>query len=232
MPRQRVHNITDAPARRPRVIQGRATDTTQTKSSATPRAASTGKRSIRQSRNTQLSDYNPAKAGTNAGTGVGALEAEFLAAIALLVMLMFANSGESYSNRIMSLMKRGTLVCVLFFVLALVSTSGPTAAKIAKGFGLLVIVSILLTSPITTVLSDLDNLIKNDWVGSDPLAGGTNSADTGTASGNSGAITKAEQDLKAALGESNSQLQQVTGLNQSQLGVVGQLQHFLSGLLP
>lgn len=93
----------------------------------------------------------------------------------------------------MSLMKRGSLTCLFFFVLAIVSNAGAGAAKVAKVFGALIIVGILVTSPIfqtnaegqeTGVLPDIDALIKNDWVGTDETsASGTSaSADTGTQS--------------------------------------------------
>lgn len=122
--------------------------------------------------------YNPATMGSNAGSGIGGLEAEFLLAILLLVLLMFANSQAGYGDRIMSFIKRGSLTCLLFFILALISSIGPGAAKIAKGFGALVIVAILVTSPMNTVFTDVDDLIKNDWVGTGETAGGT--ANTGT----------------------------------------------------
>jgi hypothetical protein len=52
--------------------------------------------------------------------------------------------------------------------------------RIAKAFGALIIVAILLTSPTNTVLTDIDELIKNDWVGT--TESGTASASTGTQS--------------------------------------------------
>lgn len=125
--------------------------------------------------------YNPATMGSSAGSGIGGLEAEFLLAIVLLILLMFANSQAGYADRIMSFIKRGSLTCLLFFVLALIASTGPGAAKIAKAFGALIIVAILVTSPMNTVFTDVDNLIKNDWVGTNESAGGT--ADSGTQSG-------------------------------------------------
>jgi hypothetical protein len=94
-------------------------------------------------------------------------------------------------------MKRGSLTCLLFFILALIASGGPNAAKIAKGFGGLIIVAILLTSPVNTVFGDIDNIIKNDWVGSTETEGGTNpaSADTGTASSTSSGLSTVLGDL-------------------------------------
>lgn len=154
-------------------------------SHATPtRNATRNRRGSRRARN-----YNPATigndvAGSTSGGSVGTLEAEFLVALALLILLMFA-SGASYADKIMSVMKRGALTCVLFFILALVASSGPNAAKIAKAFGALVIVAILVTSPVNTVIKDLDSLVKNDWEGS-AETGGTGSDNAGAASSSSG----------------------------------------------
>jgi hypothetical protein len=124
--------------------------------------------------------YNPANAGQSSGGGVGGLEGEFLFAIVLLILLMFANSQASYTERIMSFMKRGALTCLLFFVLALIASTGANAARIAKAFGALIIVAILITSPMNTVLKDVDNLIKNDWVGTNEEGTNATSADSGT----------------------------------------------------
>ena len=150
---------------------------------------SDGQQRTRQSRRSGLSGYNPAKAGSNAGASVVGLEGEFLFAIFLLILLMFANSSASYGDRIMSLMKRGALTCLLFFVLSLIASTGPNASKIAKAFGALIIVAILITSPTNTVLTDIDKLITNDWKSTGENAGaasassGTNSGTTSPSSG-------------------------------------------------
>lgn len=167
----------------------------QAGSSIEPRTthASPSRNAARNSRRSRRArNYNPAAVGQNAATGmgggnggVGTLEAEFLVALGLLVLLMFS-SGSSYSDKIMSVMKRGTLLCVLFFILALVASAGPNAAKGAKAFGALIIVAIMITSPVNTLITDVDNIVKNDWVGTTE-SGGTGSgnifgasADTGT----------------------------------------------------
>jgi hypothetical protein len=180
-----------------------------------------------------MSDYNPATMGAKSTSSVGVLEAEFLVAIALLVMLMFADSTSTYSDRIMSLMKRGTLTCLMFFILSLVSSAGDNAAKIAKAFGGLIIIGIALTSPMGTVLTDLDNLIKNDWVGSSETEGGTNPASSNTGT-NTGGLSKAIIDN---LGQQASTFHQVTGLPQSAspagnaAGILGVLNNALGSLL-
>lgn len=138
-----------------------------------------GKRSI--------GGYSPTRLADKSTANVGLLEAEFILALVLLIMIMFANSTASYSDRIMSLMKRGTLTCVLFFILALVSSVGPTAAKFSKAFGALVVLAILVTAPVGTALTDVDNLIKNDWIGTGETGAGAipskGSADSGSKSG-------------------------------------------------
>jgi hypothetical protein len=186
----------------------------------------------RNSRSTSLRDYNPANAGANVSGGVGVLEAEFLVALVLLAMLMFT-SGDSYENKIMSFMKRGSLMCALFFALALISSAGANASRIAKAFGALVIVAVLLTSPVQTVVTDIDNLIKNDWVGSSETGNDTApaSADTGTASTSNGVINNAAQAFINSLKQSQTGLSQITGLNPKQLGIVSQVQNTISDFL-
>jgi hypothetical protein len=133
-----------------------------------------------------LRKYNPANAGDTVSGSAGMLEGEFLLCLGLLVLLMFANTTSSYGEKVMSLMKRGTLICLLFFLLAIISNIGPNAEKVAKAFGGLIIVAILITTPVNTVVTDVDSLIKNDWVGSSETGGDTAaSADTGTSGGTS-----------------------------------------------
>jgi hypothetical protein len=176
--------------------------------------------------------YNPASMGSSAGSGIGGLEAEFLLAIVLLVLLMFANSQASYGERIMSLMKRGSLTCLLFFVLALIASTGPGAAKIAKAFGALVIVAILVTSPMNTVFTDVDNLIKNDWVPTSETAGGTGSADSGTQSGTSGGTSNLAQDFINALKQEANLQGQKSGGNPVTTGAKNAIVSTLNGIIP
>lgn len=147
-----------------------------------------------------ISEFNPANVGEKGGS-VGALEGEFLICIGLLVLLMFANSTSSYGERVMSIMKRGTLVCLLFFLLAIISQVGPNASRIAKVFGGLVIVAILITTPANTVIEDVDSLIKNDWVGSAETGDDTAaSADKGTSEGQTPAVENAVNNALAGIG--------------------------------
>lgn len=124
---------------------------------------------------------NPAKQGESAMDDVSTLEAEFLLALLLLIMLLFTGSA-SFSDKIMSFIKRGTLLCLLFFILALVSSIGPNTARVAKIFGALIILGMLLTSDVTPAISDLDNMIKNDWSGTTENAGSAPGNTTGASS--------------------------------------------------
>jgi hypothetical protein len=201
MPSKKVHVITDQPARRARVVNSSAETTGSTR---TPRIqGKTGRVSgnSQRNRNINIRDYSPTRVADKSTAGVGLLEAEFLASITLLMLMMFANTSESYSNKIMSVMKRGTLTCLLFFILAMVAAIGPNAAKFSKAFGALTVIAILLTSPTTQVLSDLDNIIKNDWVGTSETEGGTNpaSSDSGTGSGTSSAASDNATRIKDAI---------------------------------
>lgn len=153
-------------------------------------------RSNRPSRRSNRS-YNPASMGNSASSGIGGLEGEFLLAIVLLILLMFANSQASYTDRIMSFMKRGSLTCLLFFVLALIASTGQNASRIAKAIGALIIVAILITSPMNTVLTDVDNLIKNDWVGTSES--GPSSTNAGTQSSTTPNTSNPAQDFINAL---------------------------------
>lgn len=150
-----------------------------------------------------IRQYNPANAGSQATGNVGMLEGEFVLCLGLLVLLMFANSTSSYGEKVMSVMKRGTLVCLLFFLLAIISGIGPNAEKIAKAFGALIIVAILITTPVSTVITDVDNIIKNDWVGSGETGNDTAaSADAGTGGGTSSATQNAVNNSLSTLGDS------------------------------
>lgn len=150
-----------------------------------------------------IRQYNPANAGSQATGNVGMLEGEFVLCLGLLVLLMFANSTSSYGEKVMSVMKRGTLVCLLFFLLAIISGIGPNAEKTAKAFGALIIVAILITTPVSTVITDVDNIIKNDWVGSGETGNDTAaSADAGTGGGTSSATQNAVNNSLSTLGDS------------------------------
>jgi type IV secretory pathway TrbL component len=87
----------------------------------------------------------------------------------------------------MSTIKRGTLVSLLFFILALIAGTGPNAAKVSKGIGGLVFIGMLLTAPSATIIGDIDTVIKSDWVGTSEHGNDVGAADQGTSSNSQGA---------------------------------------------
>lgn len=171
--------------------------------SSPSRNAARNRRNARRTR-----DYNPAAIGKDVagstGGSVGTLEAEFLIGLALLILLMFS-SGSSFSDKIMSTIKRGTLLCIVFFILALVSSAGPNAAKVTKALGALIIVAILVTSPVNTLIQDLDSLVKNDWVGTNET-GGTGSGNAGNSSADSGSSNASTNPAQAFINSIEDQL--------------------------
>jgi hypothetical protein len=150
------------------------------------------RRNSRTNRPINPGNYTPSRMADKSVSGVGLLEAEFFGALILLVVLMFTGTA-SYAEQIMSLMKRGSLVCMLFFILALIAGIGDGMAKISKGFGALIIIGILVTTPASGAITDVDNLIKNDWTGTSEHGDDVGSADSGTsASSPSGTLGLAE----------------------------------------
>lgn len=195
--------------------QIRRTATHKTNRGSAPRrSAGTSSKSVsnRQSRNSAMPNsmsgpsVNPVSAGTDIADGVGLLEAEFLAALGLLVLLMFSSDADLV-DKMMSVMKRGTLVCAVFFILAIVSSIGHRTAMAAKAMGALVIVAILVKSDMGTVITDLDNIVKNDWIGTPATpASASGSADKATAStgGSGGSFSAAERAALASIGDADS----------------------------
>jgi hypothetical protein len=177
-------------------ISGEMGGTRETRTTYETRPDSANRRNNRSVRS--AGEFNPARMGSKASgriESVGLLAAEFLAAISLLILLMFSDTQSSFASKMMSIMKRGTLTCLLFFILALIAGIGPSAAKIAKAFGALIVVAILVTSPVSTVLTDLDSIIKNDWIGSGESADdatGNQTNPTPSAGGNTVTLTKSE----------------------------------------
>lgn len=118
--------------------------------------------------------------------GVGLLEAEFLIALFLQILLLFADTNKSYADKIMQTMKRGTMISLLFFILALMAGIGGNASRIAKAIGALVIAAIFLTSPMTDVLGNLDKFFKADWAGTNEHGNDVGQTSNPDASGTSG----------------------------------------------
>jgi hypothetical protein len=123
------------------------------------------------------------------------------------------------TDKMMSTLKRGTLTCAVFFILAIVAGIGPNAAKASKAFGALVIVAILIQSDMSTVLTDIDGIIKNDWIGTTP----TNNANGD--SGDSGTGTKG-----TAGSDALGILEKGVGALQNDLSPYGELQKVLGAI--
>jgi hypothetical protein len=111
---------------------------------------------------------------------VGLLEAEFLGCIFLLILFLFADLSKSFPDKMMQTMKRGTFISILFFVLALVAGTGDNVGRVAKAIGGLTFFAMLLTSPMTEILGNMDTFFKGDWTSTNE--GGT-SATAGTPEG-------------------------------------------------
>jgi hypothetical protein len=143
-----------------------------------------------------IGQLKPTTAGERVA-GVGLLEAEFLIAIFLQILLLFADTNKSYADKIMQTMKRGTMISLLFFILALMAGIGGNSARIAKAIGALVIAAIFLTSPMTDVLGSLDTFFKADWAGTTEHGTDVGATSTPDKSGTTG------QGLHAAEGAVN-----------------------------
>lgn len=107
-------------------------------------------------------DYGPTRVGEKVGT-IGTLEAEFIGSILLIFLTVFTDATSSYGDKMLAVMKRGTLAAILFFILALFSTAGEGSAKFAKAFGLLVMAGIFLSTAGQDTISVLDAFFKADW---------------------------------------------------------------------
>jgi hypothetical protein len=189
----------------------------QKSSTAAPRSKGTTRANRANPNTADITKYSPTRAGEKAAGSIGLLEAEFLGSLILLIMLMFANSSATYANKIMSIMKRGTLICFYFFILALLAAIGPNMEKVAKALGALCLVTILLTSPIAQfnsngaltggALYDVDQLIKNDWIGTGEHGSDVGSADTGSSSG-----SDSTSGGGSALGAAAGAIERVSGI--------------------
>lgn len=118
---------------------------------------------------------SPVNTGQGAGSSVGVLEAEYFGCLILIFLTVFTDAKSSYSSKMLAVMKRGTLASVLFFVLALASTSGPNAAKFSKAIGALVVAAIFLGTAGQGTISALDAFFKADWTTGDTSQGDSSS---------------------------------------------------------
>lgn len=177
-----------------------ATRTVTQPSQAPQRAQVNYSRQVRQARS-----YGPTQTGEKVAS-VGLLEAEFFAIIFLLTLELFVGQ-DTYGNKMLSFMKRGTMATFLFFLLAMIASVGPNAAKITKAIGALVFFAILLSSPGTTIITTLDNFFKADWTGAAQNA--PSSADAGTQGGTSTAPQSAIQQIESDLSGAASKITEI-----------------------
>ena len=145
-----------------------------------PRASKGTSRQSQKRSNRDLVSVLPTSQGEKASGAVGALTAEFLGGIALLFLTLFTDTSSSYSDKMLAIMKRGTLLGLSFFLLALISGQGPNAARVAKAFGLLLDVGLILSVSSDTMLKELDGFITGAWKPSG------NSSDAGSAGAQAG----------------------------------------------
>jgi hypothetical protein len=184
-----IETVTTSRTRRARTVERREPISTGGSQITTESEVQVGQDT---GRNKPLRSYSPTRVGDKA-SGVGLLEAEFLAALFLQILILFADTNKSYADKVMQTMKRGTMIALLFFILALISGVGPNVARVAKAIGGLTVVAILLTSPMTEILGNLDTFFKADWTGT--TEHGTDVGQTSTPSssgGASGALHAAE----------------------------------------
>lgn len=129
--------------------------------------------------------YGKAKSSSKGDGSIGALEAEFLGAIGLIILTLFTDSTNTYSDKMLKVMKQGTLTCAAFFVLALVANIGPNSARAAKAFGALMVAGILLNVGASTALTEIDSFFKGDWTASSGNSDGSAGGSSGGAGGGS-----------------------------------------------
>src|SRR5215475_11089591 len=110
-----IETVTTTRGQRNRTVERRtpiSTGGSQVETTSETEGSSNSRKPLRQ--------YSPTRVGDRSA-GVGLLEAEFLGSLFLLILLLFADTNKSYADKIMSTMKRGTMLCILFFVLALIA---------------------------------------------------------------------------------------------------------------
>lgn len=124
---------------------------------------------------------SPVSTGQSLGGSVSVLMAEYFGALILIFLTVFTDSTSSYSAKMLAVMKRGTLASILFFILALASTTGGNSAKYAKALGALVVAGIFLGTAGQGSISALDAFFKADWTTGDTTQGDSSSqAPSGT----------------------------------------------------
>lgn len=151
---------------------------------------------------------SPIAAGKSAGS-IGTLEAEFFGAMILTALTIFTDpkASSDYPSVMLAAMKRGTMIIISFFLLALLSAAGNNAAKFAKAFGALILVGLILAQAENGLFSKLDEFFKSNWTsggsGSAGSSSGNAQAGTQQAAPGSGAIGTIIQGAQAAEGSTN-----------------------------
>lgn len=187
----------------------------------------------------------PTERGEKASGAVGALTAEFIGGIALLFLTLFTDTTSSYSDKMLAIMKRGTLLAISFFLLALIGGQGPNAARVAKAFGLLIDAGLILSISSDEMLSEIDKFIQGSW----KSGGSSSSAGAQAGSGSLGTSPSAAggdviQGVKSAAESNQSAVIKAaeafantgvgtaigSGLNKAYDDASGAVKKFLSGL--
>jgi hypothetical protein len=168
----------------------RASQPAQVTGNQTPARPQTGS----QSRRRPVSEYRdrlPTSAGTKAGNSIGALEAEYFGCLVFIFLTVFTDQSSTYASKMLAVMKRATLVSILFFILALMSAGSGNIARVAKALGLLVLAGIILSGPGQNTIAELDKFFGADWT-----SGNTGST---TPSGDSSANAPAGQQASPSI---------------------------------
>jgi len=148
---------------------------------------------------------DPVGTGRTVG-GIGTLEAEFFGAMVLVGLTIFTDpkASSDYPSVMLAAMKRGTMLILAFFLLALLSAAGNNAARFAKAFGALIIVGLILAQAENGLFSELDKFFQADWTsGGTESSSGAQSGQQNTAPG-SGAASGLKGAISTALGDAQS----------------------------
>jgi len=148
----------------------------------TPARSPAPSRRRSQGRAAMSAPPNPVSTGKHAGS-IGTLEAEFFACLVLIALTIFTdpNATSDYGSVMLAAMKRATMIIFLFFILALVSAAGTGAARVAKAFGALVIVGLILAQAESGLFTALDGFFKANWESSGASGSSSANASAGAA---------------------------------------------------
>src|ERR1700744_6768043 len=111
----------------------------------------------------QASPYVPTKAGSTLGRNVETLTVEFFGTLFILCLTLFTDQKSSYGDKMLAVMKRGTLTCLAFFILAMLASAGDNAAKVAKAFGFMIFMAVLFTTQGVEIIQTMDSFFKANW---------------------------------------------------------------------